>query len=326
MTLYSIITLFILLQPIGNSENYQEIHPAFHPYPTESEKFTQEPHERKKFFVDGAPNLTVFTVSGDIEVVHDPDIDHVLVELYVRRGYSIWAGRKNIDNYRIVMLQRGDQINASVQKKRSEGSWIGDNISFTFVVHTPKDLTSNLRTMDGSVLLQGVKGRNIIHTNAGNITLRDIEGEIQANSSGGGVGIAGSSGQFNIRTIVGNINIEQSKGEIRARTVSGNIMARDVIGTLVCATASGNVNASFLDVSYGIHVESASGNIELTLPGRTGYQLNARGANIDLVHFQPFDGVVRGSSASGRVGDGSVPLQLSTASGTVVLKKDGFNH
>lgn len=326
MTQFSIITLFFLLFPFGISENVHEIHPASHPYPTDPEILTQDPHERKKFYVDGAPNLTVFTVSGDIEVVHDPDIDHVLVELYVRRGYSIWSGRKNIDNYRIVMMQREDQINASVQKKRSDGAWVGDNISFTFVVHTPKDLTSNLRTMNGSVLLQGVNGKNIVHTNAGNITLRDIEGEVQANSSGGGIGIAGSSGQFNIRTIVGNVNIEQSKGEIRARTVSGNILVRDVNGTLVCATASGNINASFSDVSYGIHVQSASGNIELTLPGKTGYQLDARGANIDLVHFQPFDGVVSGSSASGKVGDGSIPLQLSTASGNIVLKKEGLNH
>ncbi len=326
MTLFSIITLFFLMQPFGNAENFQVIDPAFHTDPTESENFTQEPHERKKFYVDGAPNLTVFTVSGDIEVVHDPSIDHVLVELYIRRGYSLWSGRANIDNYRIVMMQRGDQINASVQKKRSEGAWVGDNITFTFVVHTPKDLTSNLRSMNGNILLKGVKGRNIVHTNAGNIMLRNIEGEVQANSSGGGIGITESSGQFNIRTIVGNVNIEQSKGEIRARTVSGNISARGVNGTLVCATVSGNVNASFTDVSYGIHVESASGNIELTLPGKTGYQLDARGASIDLVHFQPFDGVVRSSTASGRVGDGSIPLQLSTASGSVVLKKDGLNH
>jgi DUF4097 and DUF4098 domain-containing protein YvlB len=287
------------------------------------ENLQQEPHERRVFQVDGIPDLTVLTVSGDVEVIHNPDIDEVIVELYVRRGYRLLSGRNNLRNYRILINQRGNQINATVEQRRGDSGWFSDNLNFSFLVQVPRELTSSLRTMNGSITVDGVIGNQILQSNSGNISIHNVEGQVQANSASGGIYVSNSAGQFNLRTVANGVQVEGLKGEVRARTASGNIHVNDLDGTLVCATASGNIDARFTDVTYGIHAESASGNIQLYLPENRGYQLDIRGGSINLDRMEPFDGTIRGRSASGRVGDGSIPLQISTASGRVTLRLNG---
>lgn len=291
----------------------------------QSDTIDQEPYESKIFRVDGIPDLTVLTVSGDIEVVHNPDIDHVLVELYVKRGYRLLSGRNNIRNYRIIINQRGNQINATVERRRGDQSWFSENLDFTFQVQAPKELISNLRTMNGSISIQGATGNQIVHTNSGNISIGEVEGQVQANSAGGNVNVTDSAGQFNLRTVAGNIEVQRIRGEVRARTTSGNINMNNIDGTLVCATASGNIDANFTAVTHGVHAESASGNISLELPGNMGYRLDVRGSSINLDQLGPFDGTIRGRSASGQIGDGMIPVQISTASGRVVLMQNNRN-
>jgi DUF4097 and DUF4098 domain-containing protein YvlB len=316
-----ILLLYLCIQS-GTDKSVLYSQPAFYSNSHDFDKTLQEPYERRRFYVDGIPNLNVFNISGNIEVVHNPEIDHVLVELYVNRGFTLWGNKKNIDNYRILFTQRGDQINATVENKRRDRSWTRDDLGFTFLIQTPKKLGSNLRTMNGGILLEGVHGSHIVHTNSGNITLRDVEGQLQANSAGGGIVVTGSTGLFNIRTVSGNINFEHSRGEIRARTASGSINGFDIEGTLVCATASGNINAQFSDINIGVHAETASGNIDIQVPENRGYQLDVRGARITLDQFQSFNGIQRNTSVRGRTGDGDVIIQLTTVSGNVVIKKN----
>lgn len=316
-----ILLLFLCIQT-GTDKSVLYSQPAFNSDSPKIDKTLQEPYERRRFYIDGIPNLNVFNISGDIEVVHNPEIDHVLVELYVNRGFTLWGNKNNIDNYRILFTQRGDQINATVENRRRDRSWSRDDLSFTFLIQTPGKLGSNLRTMNGGIRLEGLNGNHIIHTNSGNITLRDIEGQVQANSAGGGVVVISSSGLFNVRTVTGNINFEHSSGEIRARSASGSINGFDIEGTLVCATASGNINARFSDINIGVHAETASGNIDIQVPESRGYQLDIRGSRITLDQFQSFDGIQRNTSVRGRIGDGGVQLQLTSVSGNVVLKKN----
>lgn len=316
------ILLFLISIQNGSGESILYSQPAFYSNSHNVDKTLQEPYERRRFYIDGTPNLNVFNISGNIEVVHNPEIDHVLVELYVSRGFTLWGNKKNIDNYRILFTQRGDQINATVENRRRDKSWSRDDLAFTFIIQTPGKLGSNLRTMNGGIHLEGVNGNHIVHTNSGNITFRDIEGQVQANSAGGGIVVISSSGLFNIRTVTGNINFERSSGEIRARSASGSISGVDIEGTLVCATASGNINARFSDINIGVHAETASGNIDIQVPENRGYQLDVRGARITLDQFQSFDGIQRNTSVRGRIGDGAVQLQLTSISGSVVIKKN----
>jgi DUF4097 and DUF4098 domain-containing protein YvlB len=320
MAIKIFITLFLLVHITGFTQSFSSAIPGEKNSWLIIDEQIQDPHERKIFHVDGIPDLTVMTISGDIEVIHNPDIDYVIIELYVRRGYRLLSGRNNIRNYRILFNQRGNQINATVEQRRGDSSWFRDNLDFSFQIEGPKELTSNLRTLNGSINIQGVTGHQILHSNSGNITINNVEGQIQANSAGGSVDVSYSAGQFNLRTVAGNVLMTDLRGEVRARSASGNINVIDLDGTLVCATASGNIDARFRDVTYGVHAESASGNITLMLPGNRGYQLDIRGSSINLDQMGPFDGVIRGRMANGQIGDGSIPLQVTTASGRVLLK------
>ena len=283
-----------------------------------------EPHESKFFRVEGAPELSVFTANGNIEVRSNPAINGVQVDLYVRREFSLWSGTRSLDNYRIIIQQRGNSVVASVEDRRSgTRTRSGDDVRFTFVIEVPEKGSVNLRTTNGSILLNGVEGKHFIQNHNGDITVKKSSGEIRVASTSGNLNLENLSGNIFGKTVNGNIRSKDNSGELRLRSVSGNLDAVGTRGALVAASTSGTLHASFTDVSMGIHLETVSGDVILGLPDEKGFTIDARGMRFDFGTLQAADspGRVRPSSASLEVRGGGIPVNLSTVSGTVRIKE-----
>lgn len=324
MTKYLLLILYVTGILINPEYSYSQSVPEFNvPLTPEQRSELGELHQSKRFYTKNAPDLTIFTFSGDIIVVHNPSIDHLQLDLYVKKSFSFWTGSSQLDNYRILLMQRNDDINATVEKKRRRNTWSSSDMDFTFYVQTPKKITSNLRTLNGDIFVHDLSGKLELQTTSGNLVLQQSSGEINAYSTAGNIDIIEGMGQINTKTVVGNVNLTRSDGEIRIRTTSGNITGDSLKGSLICITASGNITAGFEHAGEGVYLETASGDIDLSLPARYGYQINAKGLNIDLSEFPGFEGTVKRTSVIGNVGDGSIPIQLKTASGRVVLTNQG---
>ena len=290
---------------------------------SESSISDQDPYLSKIFEISDGARLNVNTINGNVEVVHNPNIDHVKVELYVRRGFALWSGSRNLDNYRILMIQRGNVITASVERRSSSGSVrSSDDMSFVFLIQTPKSISTDLRTLNGNILLSDISGEHLIQNSVGNVIVRNSSGLFNIYSSGGSIELDNISGQVNGKTVVGNILINQSSGEMRFRSTTGSIQADGYSGTLIASTVNGMIRAGFSHVSQGVYLETITANIDLFLPQEIGYRIEAEANRIDLTSLTGVPSSIRSiqrNSVKTNIGDGQVPIQLKTTTGNIVI-------
>ena len=283
-----------------------------------------DPYKTERFYVDSAMELSIFTLSGDVEVYENPAIDYIQIDLYVDRGFSFWGGGANLDNYRIIFQKTRRQIIASVEPKRNESKvWEGENVSFSYIVQTPVDISSRIRNTRGDIYARNLKGDHLMQATVGNLYVENIEGEINAYSASGNINAERVRGNLNAKTTNGKIIVLDSDGEMRLRSVTGHIEANGGRGTFIAATTTGNVEADLLSVGEGSYVETVTGNIDMILPGQLNYSLEASGSTVDisdLLNSGDFEGNVQKQVANVVFGSGSIPVQLSSVTGKVTVK------
>jgi hypothetical protein len=284
-----------------------------------------EPYKSRFFRVRGAPRITVNTVSGGVEVYENEALDGVQVDLFVNRSFSLWSGARNLENYRIILQQRGDQIIASVEDKRSGRNYKADaGIEFNFVIQTPAKASVEIQSMAGDISVQGISGKHFIRNHTGDINLWKVGGETRVASTAGDVGVSDNDGILFMKTVTGNVFVEKSSGEIRLKSVEGNVEVHEIKGTLVTSTVTGNIFSQFTEVTKGIFMESISGNIDLIIPGGKGYQITAEAMAFDFdeLNFSSSESDVEFRNASLTIRDGEIPVNLASVSGKITVKED----
>lgn len=285
-----------------------------------SKEIQEKPYQSEFFRVRGIPKVTVHTTMGNVEVFQNPDIDGVKVDLFLERSFSLWSGRRSLDNFRIILQQQGDHIIASVEDKKSGHVPSSSDIKFHFLVQTPQKVTTNLRTFNGNIFLENVEGHHFIQNQSGDITINRTKGEIRIVSTMGNIDLANLEGNVYAKTVNGSVNVLSNSGEVRVRSVSGDITASDIKGTLVSATTSGNIFADFMDVSKGIYLETLSGDIELFLPATSGFNIEGSAMSYDLRGLS--ESTITQKKQTNRdlhvvIREGGLPVHLSTMSGRI---------
>lgn len=322
-----LIVLFLFSGVLDNSFAQQFAYSKVAESVTETNfanEIQDKPYQSEFFRVRGIPKVTVHTTTGNIEVIQNPDLDGVKVDLFLERTFSLWSGRRSLDNFRIILQQQGDHIIASVEDKKSGHVPSSSDIKFHFLVQTPQEVSTNLRTFNGDIFLENVEGHHFVQNQSGNITINKIRGEIRAVSTMGNIDLTNLEGNVYAKTVNGNVNVISNSGEVRVRSVSGDITASDITGTLVSATTSGNIFADFMNVSKGIYLETMSGNIELFLPGTDGYNIEGSAMSYDLRGLSESTITERHQNHRDLmvvIREGGLPVHLSTMSGLIRISE-----
>ena len=283
-----------------------------------------EPYRSEFFRVGSNPTININTISGDIEVVKNPGIEGVQVDLYVKREFSLWSGSRNLDNFRIIMQKQGNTVIASVEDRRAGRSERSSgDVQFTFLVQVPGKASLNLRTIDGKIYAEGIEGQHYLQNHAGSLDVKNLTGEIRAISTAGDILLDNLNGNIFAKTVSGDIRAERDTGEIRLRTTTGNIYTSLLSGTLVAATTSGNINSDFSEVSVGVYLESTTGNIDLQLPKQAGYDIDARGLRFDFDNLVG-DEIIKNvgfRDATVQIREGGIPVNLKTVAGSIRVRE-----
>lgn len=278
-----------------------------------------KPYMTREFILDGPGILRVSTLAGNIEVEQVSDGNKVRVELYVDRGYAFWSNSKNLENYRITMLQRGNEVLTSVEQKSKEADFFSDQMKFSYKIFVPESMSSEMSTSAGDIYISGMEGQHMVKTGGGKVTVKDISGKLGAYSASGNIEISSSSGTLYAQTEAGKLSVSDSKGEIRLKTNAGDITARRISGSLLAQTSSGDIKAEFLSVSTGISLDVSSGNIDLIIPEDNGYNLDISGSEIDFYDRESFSGTRNKTAVKGALRGGGATINLITKSGEVTL-------
>lgn len=279
-----------------------------------------DPYMTKEFNLSNSGMLKVFTTGGNIDVIPSSSAQKVKVELYIDRGFAFWSNANNLDNFRITMMQRDNEIVASVERKKRDTGFFSDRMNFSFRVYVPESISTELNTRRGDIKLENVRGEQAVKTGEGNISLRNITGQLKAYSSDGNIDISNSQGTIFVQTEGGNITLNRSSGEIRLRTGAGDIISERISGTMLARVKSGDIRADFMRVGEGINLEASTGDIQLSVPDHTGYELLLKATEVSFTDLDKVQGSINSGRVKGIYKDSGPPINLVTNTGTISLK------
>lgn len=316
--LFSMLFALLMLMGFRPLNLYAETPDIYSP-PTEPGN--SEPYRITEFTVDGPGVLKVFSIAGDIEVETTADSEKVRIELYVDRGYAFWSKSKDLDNYRITMLQRGNEVVASVEEKSIDKGLFSDQMTFSFKVYIPESMSTDLKTFGGHISLSGAKGSHMIKTSGGNIDVSRSRGKIAAYTAGGTITFNKLQGTIFAQTEGGDMYIDDAAGELRLKVKGGDVEAYNISGSMLVQSDGGDIRSEFREITQGINLETSAGNIVADLPDG-GFDLNANGSRINLNDDGHFSGSKASNRINGTIRGGGIPVTLRTDYGTVTITVD----
>ena len=311
----------------------------------------------KKF--EGVKSVSLGTVSGDC-VVKTHKSGEVLVDIeYDVEPEGSFVYRMNERGDKLVLEEdwesrRGGSMSGEVMWTLTvpEGmdikfSTASGNLSVTGPVGRVKASTASgdieivdakgdmdVSTASGEVLLRNVAGEKEVSTASGDIRIENSNDDIDLSTASGRIEASGIAGDAKMSTASGEIDVTDSKGAFALSCASGEITAKGITieGESRFSTASGSVMIILAEASaYDINMSTASGDVTLDYNGKPvkGYfEFEARkrrghiSSPIDFENEEEYerngDTYVRKSFS---VGGKSPSIYLSTASGSIVLKK-----
>ncbi|HET6528590.1 MAG TPA: DUF4097 family beta strand repeat-containing protein [Balneolaceae bacterium] len=303
----SLILTFLLIKPsLGSTSGLHS--------------FDDDPYRVETFTLYGAGNLKVETSGGFIRVEGSSG-NTVRVEMYVQKdGRELSPEDTDLENWDIEISQSGEVVNVIAERKDSNWSFWGSNndISVSFVIYTPSEMSTDLDTSGGSIEVSGLKGGQEVSTSGGHIKLANIEGTVEARTSGGHIEVENIQGDVAVRTSGGHITARQITGDLKARTSGGHINLAAISGSIEARTSGGSIEAGLKSVGQFVELKTSGGNIEITLPEDIGLDLNLSASYISA-DLSNFSGEMERGEVEGALNGGGPEISARTSGGIISL-------
>lgn len=303
-----IITLLLMIQALAANDSADSTR-------------KEEPYRIESFNIDGPGTLDVKTSGGHI-TVEGSSSKTVRVEMYVKKnGRYLQPEDTNLEDWEIDITQSGNSVKATA-KRESSGNWSffgnDNNFSISFVIYTPKEMSTDLKTSGGHIKTQGLKGEQKIATSGGHLELTRLEGTVEARTSGGHINISDVIGDLQARTSGGHINVRNSEGVLHVKTSGGHIDLSDVSGSVKASTSGGHIKADLKSINQFVELRTSGGNVKIRVPEDMGFDLNLRGSYV-RTNLKNFSGEVDRNEVEGKLNGGGAKISARTSGGTVSL-------
>lgn len=277
-----------------------------------------EPYRIQEFTVNTPGELDVRTSGGHI-TVRASDGNRVRVEMYVRQnGRSLTPEDTDLDDFDITISQSGNKVTAHAEREggRNWSFWNNNNISISFVVYTPREMSTQLKTSGGHIETNGLNGNQEVSTSGGHLELINLRGTVDARTSGGHIEISDFEGRMNARTSGGHIEARFTSGELSLRTSGGHIDLENVSGAVEASTSGGSITADIESVGEFVDLRTSGGSISIAVPGGIGLDLDLRGSRV-RTELKNFSGQVERDEVEGSINGGGPKISARTSGGTV---------
>lgn len=275
-------------------------------------------YDIKYFDTSGPVSLEVRTSGGSISV-EGVEGSEARVEMYVRKkNRYIDAGDADLSEFDIDISASGNTITAVV-KRESNKRWNWNNTySISFVVYTPHDTRSRLKTSGGSIKATDLNGSQELKTSGGSIRVKDIKGQTVLNTSGGSITINDLEGNVEAKTSGGRITADNIYGNAELRTSGGSIRVEDIVGNLEAKTSGGSIEATIPEPKEYIRLRTSGGSISINVPSDKGYDLDLDGNRV-RAELRNFTGESERDEVNGRLNGGGTRIEAKTSGGSVRL-------
>lgn len=278
-----------------------------------------DPYRVETFSINTPGNLEVRTSGGHI-TVEGSSGNEVRVEMYVKKnGRVLNRGEVDLDEWDISINQSGNTIKANAKRKRNGWSnWGRNNVSISFIVYTPRQMTTDLKTSGGHIEAAGLEGKQTISTSGGHLNLANLKGTVKARTSGGHIEMDGLQGDIDARTSGGHISARQSEGSLQIRTSGGHINLDEISGSVEASTSGGSIKASLNSIAQFANLKTSGGNVNINIPENIGFDINLRGSYVST-NLRNFSGNIERNEVEGKLNGGGPQISARTSGGTVSL-------
>src|ERR1700730_5287291 len=201
----------------------------------------------KTFQISGRPELRVNTNDGSV-TIRTWDRKEIEARVTTVR----W---KIPSEVQVIEHQTGDHVDLEVRMPHHSFSLnFGQRSSIRVELRVPRELQSDIRTGDGSIVVENLKGETRLSTGDGRIEATSLDGTLDAQTGDGRIIIRGRFDLLNLHTGDGSIEAEINNGsritsEWNVRTGDGHVTLR------LPATLSAN-----------LEVHTGDGHIQSDLP------------------------------------------------------------
>jgi len=184
----------------------------------------------------------------------------------------------------------------------------------------------NAKTVSGNIKLNNIKGKVEVKTTSGDVVIGNVQGDLAWSSTSGDLDLASLVGDLDLHTTSGSVSGQEINGEIKAGSVSGDLAFLDSQGNLAdLHTISGDIRAELKVIdkdASGMSLSTVSGGITLYLPEDASFDLDISTVSGEInTGFQVLIDSVSERKLQGKVGTGSLILELKTVSGDISLRK-----
>ena len=293
---------------------------------------------KEKYRMSLPAQLNVSSSDGNIKIVPSTD-DQIEVFYIVKRNNNLLKiNRAELEKELTLTVEHNGNTLAIAVKYREgyfKNNW-NNQMSVNFEIHAPNQTATDLHTSDGHITVSGLTGEQRYKTSDGNIRISAITGNVTGRTSDGHFEMENIKGSVDIATSDGNIKLNNITGDVRSSTSDGNIdIARvsgstwtktsdgyitftEISGSFSGSTSDGNIRGNLLQLKKELFASTGDGNIDITIPGKLGLDLDVRGESLHIP-LDNFSGRSDEKSIQGKTNGGGIPVKLSTSDGNIRL-------
>lgn len=318
------------------------------------------PYLTKSLANDAISSVVVNTSAGGIEVSGKAG-QAPRVEVYIRGNNNRELSKEEIqkrldEDYDLSVTVTGHEVKAIAKNKHNFSNNWRNQLSISFKIYVPEQVSTELKTSGGGIHLDHLKGNEDFSTSGGGLQLDKLSGMIHGRTSGGGIEVSNSddnidletsgggitantcSGKIRLQTSGGGLRLENLKGDITAHTSGGGVEGSNIEGELVTSTSGGGIdlrdmncsldantsagslNAQMKHVGKYLRLSSSAGDVNIELPAKQGLDLNLHGDAVNQHQFNGFNGEWDKDHVRGTVNGGGAPVSASSSSGNINVK------
>jgi DUF4097 and DUF4098 domain-containing protein YvlB len=305
------------------------------------------PYLTKSLANDAINSVVVSTSAGGIKVSGESG-QAPRIEVYIRGNNNRELSKEEIqkrlaEDYDMNISVEGHELHATVKNRHDFSNW-NNQMSISFKIYVPQQVTTDLRTSGGGIELDNLKGNETFTTSGGGLRIDKLSGIIRGRTSGGGIEVSNSnedidlttsgggitarncSGKIKLVTSGGGLRLEDLKGDIYAHTSGGGVEGSNIEGELVTGTSGGGIDLRHMNCSLDagtsggslyaqmdgvgkyLKLHASGGNIDLLIPSKQGLDLNLNADYISDHILSGFKGEWEKRHVTGSINGGGVPV------------------
>jgi len=282
-----------------------------------SQRYSQDFHYNYPMKAGG--RLSLETFNGSVEI---SGWDQNTVDI---SGTKYAATPELRDSIKIDVEHSGDSVEIRTERPSARRGGMGAK----YIIRVPRQTQlDRVVSSNGSIHMLDIDGGARLKTSNGGVRAEHVRGNFDAQTSNGGIDIENLDGSATLHTSNGRVHAEEVRGSLEAETSNGSINVRltkpEAGRPVKLETSNGSIELTMEAMNQNeVRASTSNSGITLHLAGDIGANLTADTSNSSIT--SDFDvathGTINKHHLEGKIGAGGPPIELNTSNGGIRILK-----